>query len=343
MSFGSISSKSSQIWRCPECGAVVEFIAKHKTKPERSWKSCNRRRNGEASNGVPQSAETSGEAGPGKEKDVTSTKNSIAGESAESTKPQGQRSEGQPKRSSREDPSEPAISSGMAAVFARHGGGPGSVNERMRRVEERSGDEQDMPRLLPRPCFTLDGGTRMTGTTAAPCPVRKLLSRQLCSNIAAKLPRSLRRDQSNSETVNLWQHENPQPYDVSFRFHTSKLVVVNKPFFRRCKPRVEQDNSMWHGSTKTLLESIVRQLRTEAPHDDGERQAHTDLVQTCLTEMTEMSKPIVLPLMASRYIHRPLADKLNRAVPYLRSMLTAMQEHDRTAALAHGETTLQRL
>ena len=99
---------------------------------------------------------------------------------------------------------------------------------------------------------------------------------------------------------------------------------------------------MWYGSTKTLLESIVRQLRTEAPHDDAEWQAQTDLVQTCLAEMTKMSEPVV-HVMASRYVRRPVADKLNRAMPHVRSMLNAMQDHDRAAALAHGETTLHRL
>ena len=102
---------------------------------------------------------------------------------------------------------------------------------------------------------------------------------------------------------------------------------------------------MWYGSTKTLLESIVRQLRTETPHDDAEWQTQTDVVQACLAEMIGMSEPIVSPSKGAtpRYVHRPVADKLNRAMPHVRSMLTAMQQHDRTTALAHGETTLQRL
>jgi hypothetical protein len=45
----------------------------------------------------------------------------------------------------------------------------------------------------------------------------------------------------------------------------------------------------------------------------------------------------------SRYVHRPAADKLNRAMPHVRSMLTAMRDRDRTTALAHGGMTLQRL
>ena len=94
---------------------------------------------------------------------------------------------------------------------------------------------------------------------------------------------------------------------------------------------------------ENLLESIVWRLKTDVPQDDTEWQAQTELVQTCLAEMVEMSEPVVHPSMGSRYVHRPVADKLNRAMPHVRSMLTAMRDHDRTTALGHGETTLQRL
>jgi hypothetical protein len=100
---------------------------------------------------------------------------------------------------------------------------------------------------------------------------------------------------------------------------------------------------MWYGSTKTLLESIVRGLKTEPPQNDTEWQAQTELVHSCLTEMIEMSEPTVHPAMRTLYVHRPVADKLNRAMPHVRSMLTAMKDRDRVTALAHGETTLGRL
>ena len=123
------------------------------------------------------------------------------------------------------------------------------------------------------------------------------------------------------------------------------VIVVYKPFRHRCKPRTEQKNPMWYGNTKNLLESIVRGLKTEPPQDDAEWQAQTELVQACLAEMVEMSEPTVNPSMGatSRYVHRPVADKLNRAMPHVRSMLTAMRDRDRTTALAHGEVTLRRL
>jgi hypothetical protein len=102
---------------------------------------------------------------------------------------------------------------------------------------------------------------------------------------------------------------------------------------------------MWYGNTKNLLESIVRGLKTEPPKNDAEWQAQTELVQACLTEMVEMSEPTVNQSMGatSRYVHHPVANKLNRAMPHVRSMLTAMRERDRTTALAHGEVTLRRL
>ena len=99
------------------------------------------------------------------------------------------------------------------------------------------------------------------------------------------------------------------------------------PFFRRCKPRTEQENPMWYGNTKILLESIVRVLRTEAPQNEVDWQAQTELVQGCLAEMLEMSEPAVNPSIgtAARYVHRPVAEELNRAMPQVRLMLTAMR------------------
>ena len=124
-----------------------------------------------------------------------------------------------------------------------------------------------------------------------------------------------------------------------------EVIVVYKPFFHRCKPRAEQENSMWYGNTKSLLESIVRGLQTEPPQNEAEWRTQTELVQGCLAEMAEMSEPTVHPSMraTSRYVHRPVADKLNRAMPYVRSMLTAMRDRDGTTVLAHGETALRRL
>src|SRR5260370_33162886 len=101
---------------------------------------------------------------------------------------------------------------------------------------------------------------------------------------------------------------------------------------------------MWYGNTKKLLESIVRGLETEPPQSDAEWQAQTDLVQACLAEMVEMSEPTGNSSRGatSRYVHRPVADKLNRAMPHVRSTLTAMRDRDRAMALSQGGTTPRR-
>jgi hypothetical protein len=91
-------------------------------------------------------------------------------------------------------------------------------------------------------------------------------------------------------------------------------------------------------TTTSLLDGVVRWLKTEPSPNDAEWQAHADLVQACLAEMVEMS---VNPSKGelSRYVRHQFADKLNRAMPHIRSMLTAMWERDPTTALAHGEIT----
>ena len=94
-------------------------------------------------------------------------------------------------------------------------------------------------------------------------------------------------------------------------------------------------------SAKHLLEIIVLRLRTEPPQDEEEWQAQTAVVQAVFEEMSE--RRVNQPKEdAPQNVHQPVAKKLNRAMPHLQSMLTAMQNRDRTTALAHGETTLQR-
>ena len=87
-----------------------------------------------------------------------------------------------------------------------------------------------------------------------------------------------------------------------------------------------------HNTTTSLMNGVVRWLKTEPSSNDAEWQAHTELIQACLEEMVEMSVN-----------RRPIADKLDRAMPHVRSMLVGMWEHDRLTALAHGEITLQQL
>jgi hypothetical protein len=90
-----------------------------------------------------------------------------------------------------------------------------------------------------------------------------------------------------------------------------------------------------HNTTKSLINGVVRWLKTEPSSNDAEWQAHTDLVQACLEKMVEMSES------TANANPSKVADKLNRAIPHVRSMLIGMWEHDRPRALAHGETTLR--
>ena len=96
-------------------------------------------------------------------------------------------------------------------------------------------------------------------------------------------------------------------------------------------------NVVQYHTTKGLLDCVVRWLKTEPSPNDAEWQAHTDLIESCLEQMVEM---LVNPSKdaSSRYVPRPVAGILNRAMPHVRSTLTAMSERDRTMALAHGET-----
>jgi hypothetical protein len=102
---------------------------------------------------------------------------------------------------------------------------------------------------------------------------------------------------------------------------------------------------MWYGNTKTLLESALRRLETPESPPDDEWKAQTEVVEACLAEMAEMSEPTVNSSrgIESRYVHRPAADKLNRAMPHVRAMLTAMRARDRAGALKHGAEAFRRL
>jgi hypothetical protein len=102
---------------------------------------------------------------------------------------------------------------------------------------------------------------------------------------------------------------------------------------------------MWFGSTKNLLDSLVRSLKSEDGQDEAAWQAQTELAQACLSEMIELSQPVhgAANGATSRYVHRPVQEKLNRARPHVEAMVAAMRNRDRAKALTHGETALQRL
>src|SRR5271169_1233775 len=116
---------------------------------------------------------------------------------------------------------------------------------------------------------------------------------------------------------------------VQSTFHTSKSSWCTNHSSIAANLEQKQANPMWYGNTNNLLEIIVRRLRNEVPLDDAEWQAQTDLVRACLEEMVEMSEPTVNPSRGATS-RRKVADKLNRAMPHVRSMLTAMRDRDRS-------------
>ena len=66
-----------------------------------------------------------------------------------------------------------------------------------------------------------------------------------------------------------------------------------------------------HGTTEILLEGIVRWLGTEISQNDAEWQAHTDLVQSCVAEMLEITELTVSPSKSGmlRHVRRPFVDR----------------------------------
>ena len=99
---------------------------------------------------------------------------------------------------------------------------------------------------------------------------------------------------------------------------------------------------MLYDSTKTLLRSTLQSLETvdETTWDD-----QIESIKACLYEMHQMSAPLFRAykkdaLNAHSPAHNPICDKLNRALPHVKSMLSAVRQKDRAAALESGKAAL---
>src|SRR5437763_9881415 len=116
--------------------------------------------------------------------------------------------------------------------------------------------------------------------------------------------------------------------------HPSGLPAV-LPFFTG---EQSKELNMWYGNTKNMLRSALRQLEGAEAQGNEDWQAQTEIVETCLAEMAGMSEPTINSAKSgeSRYVHRPAADKLNRAMPHVIPLLAAMRVHNRPEALKHG-------
>jgi hypothetical protein len=99
---------------------------------------------------------------------------------------------------------------------------------------------------------------------------------------------------------------------------------------------------MLYDSTKTLLQSILRVLET------GDESRWDDQVESgnaCLYEMHQMAAPMYKAyrtdsLNANSVAQTSLPEKLDRAMPHVRSMVIAIRHRDRTKALDSGKAAL---
>jgi len=99
---------------------------------------------------------------------------------------------------------------------------------------------------------------------------------------------------------------------------------------------------MLYDSTKSLLQTILRSLETggDAGWDD-----QTESGNSCLYEMHQMSGSQYQPyrpdrLNANSMVQSHLAEKLNRAIPHVRTMVIAIRHKDQTQALESGKAAL---
>jgi hypothetical protein len=102
---------------------------------------------------------------------------------------------------------------------------------------------------------------------------------------------------------------------------------------------------MLYDSTKSLLQSILWSLETgdEARWDD-----QTESGNECLYEMHQMAGALYKAYKSDGLNVNALAqstfhDKLNRAMPHVRTMVIAIRHKDQTRALESGKTALAEL
>jgi len=99
---------------------------------------------------------------------------------------------------------------------------------------------------------------------------------------------------------------------------------------------------MLYDSTKSLLQSILRSLETG---DETRWDDQTESGNSCLYEMHQMSGSLYKAyrsdsLTANSLAQSSLPEKLNRAMPHVRTMVIAIRHKDQTRALESGKTAL---
>jgi hypothetical protein len=99
---------------------------------------------------------------------------------------------------------------------------------------------------------------------------------------------------------------------------------------------------MLYDSTRSLLQSILWSLETG---DETRWDDQTESGNACLYEMHQMSGALYKAyrsdrLNATSLVQSTLPDKLNRAMPHVRTMVIAIRHRDQTRALESGKAAL---
>jgi len=99
---------------------------------------------------------------------------------------------------------------------------------------------------------------------------------------------------------------------------------------------------MLYDSTKGLLQSILRSLETG---DESRWDDRTESGNACLYEMHQMSRPMYKAYRSdSSNAYSPaqssLPEKLNRAMPHVRTMVIAIRRKDQSRAIESGKAAM---
>jgi len=99
---------------------------------------------------------------------------------------------------------------------------------------------------------------------------------------------------------------------------------------------------MLYNSTTSLLQSILLSLEA---NDETKWDDQTESGNACLYEMHQMSGPLYKAyrsdsLGANSVVQSTLPEKLNRAMPHVRTMVIAIRHKDQTRALESGKAAL---
>ena len=102
---------------------------------------------------------------------------------------------------------------------------------------------------------------------------------------------------------------------------------------------------MLYDSTKTLLRTIVQSLEAT---DEGAWEDQIESAQECVFEMHQMNHALSMEFRTEGVNKRfpvanPHCEKLDRAMPHVKAMITAIRRRDKAAALESGRLALAQM